>query len=75
MKNNLRWKYNNIRIKEKDEWKAAFTIPEGLFEPTVMFFRLTNSLAMYYKLKNLQLFKRKNLIFRLTQENSIENSI
>ncbi len=27
-----------MRIKEGDEWKAAFTIPEGLFEPTVMFF-------------------------------------
>ena len=33
----LRWGYNNIRIKEKDEWKVVFTIPEELFEPTVMF--------------------------------------
>jgi len=32
-----------VRIKEGDEWKAAFSIPEGSFEPTVMFFRLTNS--------------------------------
>ena len=39
----LRWKYNNVQIKEKNEWKAAFTTPEGLFEPTVMFFELTNS--------------------------------
>src|SRR6266404_5345666 len=39
----VRWGYNNIRIKEGDEWKAAFLTPEGLFEPTVMFFRLTNS--------------------------------
>ena len=29
----------------------------------------------YYKLKNLELFKRKNFILRLIQENSIENSI
>ncbi len=35
---NLRWRYNNVRIKKGDEWKAAFTIPEGSFEPTVMFF-------------------------------------
>ena len=31
-----------MRIKEGNEWKAAFTIPEGSFEPTVMFFGLTN---------------------------------
>ena len=43
----LRWGYNNVRIKERYEWKAAFTIPEGLFEPTVMFFGLTNSLATF----------------------------
>ena len=43
----LRWEYNNVRIKERDEWKAAFTMPEGLFEPTVMFFGLTNSSATF----------------------------
>jgi len=42
-KMNLRWGYNNVRIKKGDEWKAAFTTPEGSFEPTVMFFGLTNS--------------------------------
>ena len=31
-----------MRIKEGDEWKAAFTTPEGSFKPTVMFFGLTN---------------------------------
>jgi len=39
----LRWGYNNVRIKEEDEWKAAFTIHIGAYEPTVMYFRLTNS--------------------------------
>jgi len=48
----LRWKYNNMRIKEGDEWKVAFTTPEGSFEPTVMFFGLTNSPAMFQAIMN-----------------------
>jgi hypothetical protein len=36
----IRWGYNNVRIKERDEWKAAFITNKGLFEPTVMFFGL-----------------------------------
>jgi hypothetical protein len=41
------WEYNNICIKEGDEWKGTFKTNEGLFEPTVMFFGLTNSPAMF----------------------------
>ena len=41
-----------MRIKEGDEWKAAFTMPEGSFEPTVMFFGLTNSLATFQAMIN-----------------------
>ena len=48
----LRWKYNNIWIKEKDEQKAAFTTPKGLFELTIMFFGLTNSPAIFQTMKN-----------------------
>jgi len=44
--------YNNVRIKEVDEWKAAFSTPEGSFEPTVMFFGLTNSLAIFQAMIN-----------------------
>ena len=29
----IRWGYNNIQIKEGDEWKAAFITNQGLFEP------------------------------------------
>jgi len=29
----LIWGYNNVRIKERDEWKAAFLMNKGLFEP------------------------------------------
>jgi hypothetical protein len=43
----IRWGYNNVRIKKGDEWKAAFKTNRGLFEPTVMFFGLTNSPATF----------------------------
>jgi len=48
----LRWGYNNVRIKEKDEWKAVFTTLEEFFKPTVMFFGLTNSPAMFQVMMN-----------------------
>jgi len=51
-KMDLRWGYNNMRIKEGDEWKTAFTMLEGLFEPTVIFFRLTNSPATFQAMMN-----------------------
>ena len=51
-KMDLRWGYNNVRIKEGDEWKAAFITPEGSFEPTVMFFRLTNSPVTFQAMMN-----------------------
>ena len=51
-KMDLRWGYNNMRIKKGDEWKVAFTTPEGLFEPTVIFFGLTNSLATFQAMMN-----------------------
>ena len=43
----IRWGYNNIRIKKEDRWKAAFKTPFGLYEPTVMYFGLTNSPATF----------------------------
>ena len=33
----IRWGYNNIRIREGDQWKAAFKTRQGLFKPKVMF--------------------------------------
>ena len=46
------WGYNNICIKPGDEPKAAFLTPEGLFEPMVMFFGLTNSPATFQMMMN-----------------------
>ena len=54
----IRWGYNNIRIKEGDEWKAAFKTNRGLFEPTVMFFGLTNSPATFQTMMD-ELFKEE----------------
>jgi hypothetical protein len=43
----VHWGYNNVRIHEGNEWKAAFHTNRGLFEPLVMYFSLTNSPATF----------------------------
>lgn len=48
----IRWGYNNIRIKDGDQWKAAFITHKGLYEPTVMFFGLSNSPATFQRFMN-----------------------
>jgi len=46
------WGYNNIRIWEGDQWKAAFKTCWGLFEPKVMFFGMSNSPASFQRFMN-----------------------
>jgi len=46
------WDYNNVQIKEEDEWKVAFTIHVGSYKPVVMFFRMTNSPATFQDMMN-----------------------
>jgi hypothetical protein len=48
----VRWGYNNVCIKKGDEWKATFATNRGLFEPTTMFFGLTNSPTTFQSLMN-----------------------
>ena len=43
----IRWGYNNLRIKDGDQYKAAFKMKYGLWEPMVMFFGLCNSLSTF----------------------------
>jgi len=48
----LIWGYNNVRIKEGDEWKAAFLTNKGLFELQVMYFGLCNSPGTFQQMMN-----------------------
>jgi hypothetical protein len=48
----LRWEYNNVRIKEGDECKAAFVCHRGSFEPVVKYFGLCNSPATFQTMMN-----------------------
>ena len=41
-----------MRIKERDKWKRVFTTHISSFEPTVMFFGMTNSLATFQAIMN-----------------------
>jgi hypothetical protein len=52
----VRQGYNNIRIADGHQWKAAFKTNRGLFEPMVMFFGLCNSPATFQTTMN-ELFK------------------
>src|ERR1700677_3796860 len=51
-KMDLRWGFNNIRIKQEDQWKAAFKTPFGMHKPAVMFFGLCNSPATFCRAMN-----------------------
>ena len=48
----LRQEYNNIWIKEENEWKAVFTMHLRVYKPTVMFFGLTNLPATFQIMMN-----------------------
>ena len=52
-KMDVRWGYNNIRIRQGDEWKVAFKTNKGLFEPTVMFFGMCNSPATFQSMMDM----------------------
>jgi len=51
-KMDLRWGFNNMRIKEGDKWKRAFTTYIGSFKLTVMFFGMTNLPATFQAMMN-----------------------
>ena len=51
-KMDLCWGYNNVWVKEGDEWKAVFVMHKGAFEPLVMYFGLCNSPTTFQKMMN-----------------------
>ena len=48
----LIWGYNNVHVKEGKEWKAAFLMNKGLFEPQVIYFGLYNLLGTFQRIMN-----------------------
>ena len=48
----LQWRFNNMRIKEGDKWRRAFTMYVEFFEPMVMFFGMINSPATFQAMMN-----------------------
>ncbi|QRW20558.1 Retrotransposable element Tf2 protein [Rhizoctonia solani] len=48
----LRWGYNNVWIKEGNEWKTAFRTKYGLFKYLVMPFGLTNAPVAFQHFMN-----------------------
>ena len=50
---NIQWGYNNIRIKEGDQWKAAFKTCFRTFQPEVMYFGMSNSPPTFQTFMNM----------------------
>jgi len=48
----LIWGYNNVRIREGDEWKATFLTNKELFEPQVIYFGLCNLPGTFQRMMN-----------------------
>jgi len=48
----LRWRYNNVCIKEENKWKTVFITRQGLFEATVMYFGFSNVPVTFQSMMN-----------------------
>jgi hypothetical protein len=59
-KMDLRWGFNNIHIREGDEYKATFIIPKGLYQPNIMQFGLCNAPSTFQRMVDEVLAEEKN---------------
>ncbi|KAL5510913.1 hypothetical protein ACEPAG_4670 [Sanghuangporus baumii] len=48
----MRSGYNNLQIREGDEWKAAFRVGNAVYKPKVMMFGMKNSPAVFQRFMN-----------------------
>jgi hypothetical protein len=64
----LRWGFNNIQIREGDNYKAAFITNLGLYEPTIMTFSLCNAPATIQTMMD-------DLMYKLSQTGKIVHYI
>ncbi|KAF8644052.1 hypothetical protein AX16_008709 [Volvariella volvacea WC 439] len=82
----LQWGYNNVWIREGDEWKTAFKTNKGLFKPTILFFGLCNAPATFQQIMNdilkdmidkeiLVVYMDDILLFAKDKESLKENTI
>ena len=49
----VRWGYNNICIKDGNQWKAAFKTCFGTFQPEVIYFGMSNSPPTFQMFMNM----------------------
>ena len=68
----LIWGYNNIQIKEGDEWKATFLMNKELFKPQVIYFELCNSLGTFQRMMN-SIFRE--LLYKGVLANYMDNFV
>jgi hypothetical protein len=67
--------YNNVLIKEGDQWKAAFKTKFGFFEPLVMFFGMCNSPSTFQEMMNaiyktvIAFWEARGTIIRIYMDN------
>ena len=69
---NLIWGYNNVQIKEGDEWKVAFLTNKRLFELQVMYVGLCNLPGMFQRMMNSIFWE---LLYKGVLANYIDNFI
>ena len=48
----VQWGFNNVHIKDGNQWKAAFNTNLRLYKPTIMFFGLCNSPSTFQVIMN-----------------------